>query len=152
MLEDPRFAGRIRIDAKGNAIFLHFDQQGLCGYEIKNRGFTGFASGGTKGLWSSHEEAADTSLVVCESAIDALSHAALFPAPGTRYTSIGGQMNPLQPELVRAAVARLSVNSEIVAAMDADTEGRKLADVVSQAVDLSGRSDLRVRGHEPSGF
>jgi Toprim-like/Protein of unknown function (DUF3991) len=152
LLEDPRFAGRIRIDAKSNAVFPHFDQQGLCGYEIKNRGFTGFASGGTKGLWSSHEEADDTSLVVCESAIDALSHAVLFPAPGKRYASIGGQMNPLQPELVRAAVARLSVNSEIVAAMDADTEGRKLTDVVRQAVELSGRSDLHFRVHEPSGF
>src|ERR1700722_15574551 len=59
LLEDPRFAGRIRIDAKGNAVFPHFDRDGLCGYEIKNRGFTGFASGGTKGLWSSHEEDGD---------------------------------------------------------------------------------------------
>jgi len=152
LLEDPRFAGRIRTDSKGNAVFPHFNREGLCGYEIKNRGFTGFASGGTKGLWSSHEEDGDTRLVVCESAIDALSHAALFPAPGTRYASIGGQMNPLQPELVRAAAARMPVGSEIVAAMDADTEGRKLADVVRQAVELSGRSDLRFSVHEPVGF
>jgi len=152
LLEDPRFTGRIRIDAKGNVVFPHFDQQGLCGYEIKNRGFTGFASGGTKGLWSSHEEATDTRLVVCESAIDALSHAALFPAPETRYASIGGQMNPLRPELVRAAAARMPADSEIVAAMDADTEGRKLADVVRQAVELSGRTDLSFRVNEPSGF
>jgi Toprim-like/Protein of unknown function (DUF3991) len=152
LLVDPRFAGRIRIDAKGNAVFPHFDQQGLCGYEIKNRGFTGFASGGMKALWSSHEEDGDTRLVVCESAIDALSHAALFPAPGTRYASIGGQMNPLQPELLRAAVARLPADSKTVAAMDADTEGRKLVDVVRQAVELSGRTDLRFSIHEPSGF
>jgi pimeloyl-ACP methyl ester carboxylesterase len=51
LLESECFAGRVRIDARGNAVFPHFDQEGLCGYEIKNKGFTGFSSGGTKGLW-----------------------------------------------------------------------------------------------------
>jgi hypothetical protein len=36
--------------------------------------------------------------------------------------------------------------------MDADTEGRKLADIVCHAVELSGRTDLRFSVHEPSGF
>ncbi len=53
LLEAERFAGRVRMDARGNAVFPHFDQEGLCGYEIKNKGFTGFSSGGTKGLWLS---------------------------------------------------------------------------------------------------
>jgi hypothetical protein len=61
-------------------------------------------------------------------------------------------MNPVQPELVRMAAARMPVNSEILAAMDADTEGRKLADVVRTAVELSGRRDLRFSIQEPSGF
>jgi hypothetical protein len=47
----------------------------VCGYEIKNRDFTGFARGGSKGLWLSHTEPDDTRMVSCESAIDALSHA-----------------------------------------------------------------------------
>jgi hypothetical protein len=46
----------------------------------------------------------------------------------------------------------MPADSEIAAAMDADTEGRKLADVVLQAVELSGLSDLRFSVHEPSGF
>ena len=46
----PRFAGRLRIDSRGNTVFPHFDTAGLCGYEIKNCGFTGFAAGGQKGL------------------------------------------------------------------------------------------------------
>src|SRR5438105_10106592 len=54
VLSSPRFVGRVRIDRRGNTIFPHFDAAGLCGYEIKNRGFTGFASGGEKGLWFSH--------------------------------------------------------------------------------------------------
>jgi hypothetical protein len=124
----------------------------MCGYEIKNRGFTGFARGGSKGLWSSHEEPDDTQLVICESAIDALSHAALFPAPSSRYASIGGQVNPHQPELIRATVARMPKASQIVAAMDADAEGRKLAEIVRQAVTLCGRSDLRFSVDEPVDF
>ena len=103
-----RFAGRIRIDARGNAVFPHFDAEGLCGYEIKNRGFTGFASGGSKGLWLSHELPSDNRLVFCESSIDALSHAVLFPDKHARYASIGGKLNPTQPELnACAAAARL---------------------------------------------
>src|SRR5580658_2007402 len=61
LLQSERFSGRIRID-RGNAVFPHFDERGLCGYEIKNSGFTSFASGGTKGLWLSHERADDNRL------------------------------------------------------------------------------------------
>lgn len=146
-----RFVGRIRIDNRGNAVFPHFDQDGLCGYEIKNKGFTGFASGGTKALWLSHELPADKRLVLCESAIDALSHAVLFPDNHARYTSIGGKPNPQQPELIRAAVERMPAFSEIVSAMDADAEGGKVAEVVRRAVELSGRLDLRFVIEEPAG-
>jgi hypothetical protein len=71
LLALDRFAGRVRMDDRGNAIFPHFDAQGLSGYEIKNAGFTGFASGGSKALWLSHEFPDDIRLVFCESAIDA---------------------------------------------------------------------------------
>ncbi len=47
VLSDQRFAGCIRIDGRGNAVFPHFDD-GVCGYELKNRGFTGFSKGGEK--------------------------------------------------------------------------------------------------------
>ena len=126
--------------------------RGLCGYEIKNSGFTGFASGGAKGLWLSHERDDDNRLVFCESAIDALSHAALFPDDRARYASIGGKPNPVQPELVRAAIARMPAGSEIVSAMDADGDGAKLAEVVRKAFDLSGRNDLRLTVQESFGF
>ncbi len=95
------------MDARGNAVFPHFDAEGLCGYEITNKGFTGFAAGASKGLWFSQAKPEDNRLVFCESAIDALSHAALYPAQDTRYASIGDQVNPQQPELIRAAVAVL---------------------------------------------
>ena len=152
LLGNPRFAGRVRIDGMGNAVFPHFDQDGLCGYEIKNLNFTGFAKGGEKGLWFSRTETGDTRLVLAESAIDALSHAQLFPAPSARYASIGGQMNSKQPELIKAAASKMPEASEIIAAMDADTNGRALAEVVRLAVLETGRPDLRFISFLPDGF
>jgi len=152
LLAEDRFAGRVRRDDKGNAVFPHFDAEGLSGYEVKNVGFTGFASGGSKALWLSRELPDDHRLVITESAIDALSHAVLFPDARARYASIGGKPNPEQPELIRAAAARMPTGSEIVAAMDNDADGAKLAEVVKRAVELTGRIDLRFTKHEPLGF
>lgn len=153
VLASARFAGRVRADSLGNAVFPHFDQEGLCGYEIKNKGFTGFAKGGTKGLWFSHALANDNRLVFCESAIDALSYAALFPAPGARYASIGGHLSPSQPELICAALKRLPVAFTVVAATDADSEGQKMANLIRQtAATLSPKHRLVFTRHAPAGF
>lgn len=149
LIGSARFAGRIRLDDHGNAIFPHFDTHGLCGFEKKNAGFTGFASGGSKGLWESHDRPDDARLVFTESAIDALSYAALFPAPLTRFRSIGGQVNPDQPELIRAAVLAMPDGSKIIAAMDNDDAGRKLAALVEKAVSEAGRPSLTFRLHLP---
>jgi hypothetical protein len=46
----------------------------------------------------------------------------------------------------------MPADSEIVAAMDADADGAKLAEVVRKAVELTGRLDLRFSVHEPFGF
>lgn len=156
VLSSPRFAGRMRIDARGNIVFPHFDAVGLCGYEIKNRGFTGFAAGGQKGLWFSHSRPDDRRLVLTESAIDAFSYAALFPDSGdrTRYASLGGRPSSRQMGLIQAAVIKLEAGAEIVAAFDADEAGRWLVAVVGDAV---GRvrhqaegNDLGFRVHLPA--
>jgi hypothetical protein len=102
LLGDPRFEGRILVDARSNAVFPQFDRDGPCGYEIKNHGFTGFAPGGEKGLWMSRVRSTDTALVIAESAIDALSYVALHPDENTRYASFGGTMNPSQPAIIEA--------------------------------------------------
>jgi len=156
VLSSPRFAGRLRIDCRGNSVFPHFDAAGLCGYEIKNHGFTGFAAGGEKGLWFSSTRPDDRRLVLAESAIDALSHAALFPdcEDRTRYASLGGKPNSKQPGLIQATIARLPRGSEIVAAFDADEAGRMLVEVVRAAVanvvSRTERVDLIFQIHLPS--
>jgi hypothetical protein len=152
LLALDRFAGRVRVDDRGNAVFPHFDSEGLSGYELKNVGFTGFAPGGSKALWMSHARLDDARMVFCESAIDALSHAVLFPDDRARYASIGGKPNPQQPELIRMATASMPRDSEIVSAMDNDADGAKLSEIVRRAVELTGRGDLRFVLHEPLGF
>jgi hypothetical protein len=155
VLLSPRFAGRMRIDCLGNTVFPHFDASGLCGYEIKNCGFTGFAAGGQKGLWFSHTQPADRRLVLTESAIDALSYAALFPdaEDQTRYASLGGKPSSRQTALIQATIARLPAGAEIVAAFDADDAGRQLVEVIREALasvaGKRGRSDLIVKSQLP---
>jgi len=140
----------------GNAVFPHFDAAGLCGYEIKNRGFTGFAAGGEKGLWFSHARPDDRRLVLAESAIDTLSHATLFPdvEDHARYASLGGKPNSQQPGLIQATITRLPEGSAIVAAFDADQAGRLLVEVVRMAVANiaaeTGRTDLILKVHLPA--
>jgi hypothetical protein len=152
----PRFAGRMRIDSRGNTVFPHFDAAGLCGYEIKNRGFTGFAAGGQKGLWLSHTRRDDRRLILAESAIDALSYAALFPdaRDQTRYASLGGKPSLRQTGLVQATIAKLPEGAEIVAAFDADPAGRTLVgrirDAVARLAGTTGRSDLIFKAHLPA--
>jgi len=135
-------------------VFPHFDQDGMCGYEIRNANFKGYSSGGSEALWLSQEFPNDERLVLCESAIDALSHAQLFgDHEKTRYASIGGQVNlAVQPELIRAAAVRMPAGSEIIAAFDADAAGARLAGIVRKAVELSGRADLSFTMQEPFGF
>jgi hypothetical protein len=150
LLGSARFAGRIRIDDHGAAVFPHFDEFGLCGYELKNKGFTGFAKGGEKGLWESHDQDGDTAIVFAESAIDALSHAALFPALSARYRSIGGAVNDRQPALIKAAIAELPRNAEVICAMDNDAAGRKLASMVEDCFKSVARPDLHLKSDLPA--
>ena len=147
-----RFESRVKMDRHSNAVFPHFDNDGLCGYELRNAGFKGFASGGAKGLWLSKTISADRRLVICESSIDAISFAVLFPDGHARYASIGGQLSPAQPALIRAQVDLLPQGSEIIAAMDADVAGRQLAEAIQKSLSAAGRPDLTFRRQEPLGF
>ena len=71
--KSDRFTETVAIDSRGNAIFPHYDKDGLTGYSINNNNFTGFSSGGTKTLWQSNKSETDRQLVITESAIDAMT-------------------------------------------------------------------------------
>lgn len=138
-----RFAGCVRVDHYKNALFPHYDKDGLCGYEIKNKGFTGFAAGGVKGLWYSKALADDNQLVLVESAIDAFSFHILNGGNRSRYMSTGGELNPQQPALLRGAMEKLPVGAVVLLAFDHDEGGEKITEEV-KAVVPDGREFRRV--------
>jgi hypothetical protein len=126
ILTDPLFADRIRIDKYGNAIFPHFNRDGLCGWEVKNHGFTGFAKGGVKGLWASRFGPADRRLIIAETAIDALSYDAIKHQPASRYVSTAGELSPAQALLLESAMEKLPAGGQVVLAVDHDEGGDKI--------------------------
>ena len=123
---NPRFLGTLRLDAWGRILFPHHDDRGLAGCESKGYGWTSFAEGGVKALWSSNVLPADARLVLVESAIDALSHYQLQPDACTRYASTAGMISPHQREVI-AAIRRLPSATTIVLAFDRDAAGEHLA-------------------------
>ena len=151
LLAHPRFAARVLVDARSNAIFPHADKDGPCGYEIKNRNFTGFAPGGEKGFWMSRVRSTDTALVIAESGIDALSYAALHPHEHARYASFGGALNPHQPGLIQAAVERLPSGATVRIVTDNDADGARFAAVIESLVPERGSGDLVIEPAMPDG-
>lgn len=112
-----------KMDERGNVMFGLYDEYGLCGYEIKNRDFAGFAKGGQKGLWVTRPAGDVGRIVIAESAIDALSYAKLFPDDaGTLYSSFGGAWSKEQLELIKRFFGRYP-KARIIAAVDNDEGG-----------------------------
>lgn len=145
-----KFVGRIRTDARRNVCFPHWERGGgLTGYEIKNHGFTGFAKGGQKRLFGSGIDGADHELVICETAIDLLSYAALHGIEGRRFVSTAGALSPSQPPLLRSAMEKLPTGGRVVLAVDADRGGDALcAQLVAILGDAEGL-DLTWERHSP---
>lgn len=134
-LNSPRFHGKIRQDLRANIVFPHHDREGVSGFEIKNKNFTGFSRYGIKSVWHSRIRPEDTRLVFVESAIDGLSYHQIKGDDHTRYMSTGGQMSSHQENLVKAAIKKMPPGSQIIAAFDKDREGeryfRKLQELAS---------------------
>lgn len=140
-------ADRIRQDERGNVAFRHDDLSGLTGWEIKNKGFSGFTGGGRKALFGFRvglqpREAAPR-LAVTESALDALSLYQADPAPGL-YLSFAGKLSPEQHELLQNLLIRTPA-AEVLAATDNDDEGEAFATLIQ-----TYRPDAR-RARSPRG-
>ncbi len=149
LLTSDHLLDRVLVDNRSNAVFPHWNHYGLCGFEVKNAGFSGFAPGGVKGLWGSRKKEGDTHLVIAESAIDALSYAALENTSGMRLVSTAGQMNPDQPALLHSAMDGMEPGSKIIAAVDHDDGGDKLAEQIKGVFEALRRSDIAFRRHSP---
>ena len=128
IINDPIFNDRMRIDERNNCIFPHWNGSGiLCGFEIKNKGFTGFSPGGEKGLWCSRPRSTDNVMVVCESTVDALSVATIFQTKNKRFFSTAGTCSPSQVASLVSAAGQMPRGSQIWLAFDNDAGGQTMA-------------------------
>lgn len=81
----------VKQDSYRNACFVHRDAIGIVGWEKRNRGFGGFATGGNRSVMFSRLDSEPVNkIVMLESAIDALSYAQIVtsrrnPATGSRH-------------------------------------------------------------------
>lgn len=137
-----RFTGTVLRDGRGNAIFPHADSDGICGYEIKNDGFTGFATGGAKALWCSNRTPLDSVFVVAESAIDAISHSLVKPREDAFYASTAGGWSDATKEMLRATVASLPLHGSVLLAFDQDEQGRVYVEAARELLGHMGRTLL----------
>lgn len=123
-------ADRVRTDERGNVAFRHDDLNGLTGWELKNQGFTGFSSGGRKGLFAVRAglegRAAPSRVVIAESALDALSFWQIDPTPALLLSFAGGISASHQEPLLRAVLTKYPA-AQIVTATDADEQGERYA-------------------------
>ena len=135
-LNDSRFTDCWRIDKKGNAVLLHQDLQGPCGYELRNQGFKAMGERTKKGLWLSANIKTCLRLVITESPIDALSfHAlhvdatdALWPLGYAAYGGgLGTRQKPLLAALMRRCVDRWA---EVIIGVDNDPAGDEYAETL----------------------
>lgn len=139
ILKDIRFKGKVFKDSYGNACFPHVDKQGLSGIEMKNKGFTGFTKHGEKAVWLSNCYKGDDRLVICESAIDALSYHQLKGTDNTRYASIGGNPSPAQYDLVKSMFEKASPGMKLIVSVDNDKAGEKYFEKISEIAHSVGR-------------
>lgn len=125
------FSPRIRQDSKGNVCFRHWHPEGISGYEIKNAGFTGFASGGEKSLFTLVTGNKISSIVITESAIDCMSYHQLKGQKDTLYLSIAGQMSENQRESIKKILTDQE-QAIVISAFDNDEQGNKFAAFISE--------------------
>jgi len=138
------FAGTFRLDHRNNIVFPHHDEDGLCGFERKNRGFAGFSEGGARGLWTSNPTVVLRTLVVGEAVIDLMSFHILHPDPGALYAATSGSWGPKTGELLRSAIQRLPSDGLVKLAFDNDAQGDRYAEALQQLCEEAGGACVRI--------
>ena len=83
--------------------------------------------GSEKALWVGNINPADTSLILAEAAIDALSHFALFRPLNASYGAVSGGMKDSQFDCLVDIIQKMPRLERIVLAVDHDQGGEKIA-------------------------
>ncbi|MGB5052570.1 MAG: toprim domain-containing protein [Caldilineaceae bacterium] len=118
-LGDQRFTDTFRTRFHA-VLFPNFDVEGLCGYEIrKEDGSKRFGRNTYRGLWHSNNIRDSETVVVCESAIDCLSHFELYRWD-CAYIGLGGSLSRNSKVYL---IHLLDPSKHIIVATDNDRAG-----------------------------
>lgn len=148
ILNDARFLDCWRQDKRGNALFLHFDQHGPCGYEVRNAEFKAFGKRTARGIWVSRNVKTASRIVITESPIDCLSYHALHGDDHADqewplgYVALGGSLGNRQRDLLGSLFTRYPRTCFIVAT-DNDLAGHRYFDQMQEF------SPTRLERHTP---
>lgn len=130
-LQDDRFRNCYRTSRNGIVMFIHRDRSGPSGFELRGIGANGerlkkFSKDSQRALWWSRNINTADTIIVCESAIDCMSHAELYLELNAAYVSIAGEISTRQKDLLSGLFEKTnSRNARIVVATDNDDAGEK---------------------------
>lgn len=141
--------GRLYGDERGNAVFLTMDGNGRPrGAELRGTSatpFHGHARGSTRALpWYFDTCEKPRRLVLCESAIDALSYYQVTDCDDARIASTGGA-KPEVPSSVATSI-RAGNWKDVVVAYDNDVVGNRMAEAITEELHSLG---VQVTRHTP---
>lgn len=144
IIEQASREGALREGIGGTVWALHSGEDGqACGWEMRGPRYKGFSKGGTKRLFGIGDVAGARRLAVAESAIDAMSLAAIEgQGEGTAYLSTGGGFGPMVNFALRQL---LRPGVRLVAATDRGQGGDLLADRLHRIAKEVGAGFGRLR-------
>ncbi|MDH5727361.1 MAG: DUF3991 and toprim domain-containing protein [Gammaproteobacteria bacterium] len=144
----PIFKNRALKGFDNAVIFPHWDEQGVCGYEIVKEGFKSFSKNGSKTLWRSNVPEVLETIVFTESAIKAMCYHRLFNKPEyTMYVATSGNWSPDVDELIVRIIEKHKPKT-VIGAFDNDKGGwlhvEHLENTVSRCPDVQFSAILPV--------
>lgn len=149
LLRSTRFRGRIYADRYQNVAFPHYEQQTVCGLELRSVERKLMVKGSRKTLWRSNSRSHDKLLIVTEAVIDALSYHQLFEHQDALYVATSGGVSAHQTHLIADLLKSLPQLTTVILAMDNDAGGERIADQVTAALTRAAYSG-EVVGHRPN--
>jgi hypothetical protein len=147
-LQSPSFAQKILQCSMGSMTNVAFPYQQeldgeIVGAEIRNYSFKGHMTGSQRGnsLWISRHAENSRRLVVCESALDALSHFEMNGDGKDVYVSFGGHLAKGQIKCLKDLYDRLTADRdmELVIGVDYDEKGHFYAGMLLREFPLADR-------------
>jgi Protein of unknown function (DUF3991)/Toprim-like len=141
-IESPQFKDNILQVRAGNHVNTAFPYRAvmygeMLGAEIRNHQYKGHMAGSkrTASVWFSNPMPETQRIVICESALDCLSHFEMTHDPGNMYISFGGQLTQGQIMVIKELHRDLSAHRhiEILIGVDMDQKGEEYSAVLSKA-------------------